>query len=257
MDRSEFAGRASGAFEDDYRGFDVREDDTARGPLILALAIGVLLIFGGVVWNTYRQGVRPDGEGLPSVLADPAPFKRVPEDPGGKQVAHTDMRFFDEIDRSIRPVTLTPPAAPAEEALAGGGAAPAPVPSETAMATTDLAPSAEPEGEGDQDRPALAPPEPLPPLGPQARFAFTESGPFMVQLAALRTEEAAEITWRRLAAAAPEVYHGAEKRIERADLGARGVFYRLRAGAFADRSEASAFCEAVKAAGSNCIVVSD
>ena len=27
-------------FEDDYRGFDVREDDSTRGPLILALAVG-------------------------------------------------------------------------------------------------------------------------------------------------------------------------------------------------------------------------
>jgi hypothetical protein len=43
--------------------------------------------------------------------------------------------------------------------------------------------------------------------------------------------------------------------IQRADLGSEGVFYRLRVGAFADRSEASAFCDAVKEAGANCIVV--
>lgn len=33
------------------------EEDAARGPLILALAVGVLLVFGAVVWNTYRQGI--------------------------------------------------------------------------------------------------------------------------------------------------------------------------------------------------------
>jgi hypothetical protein len=48
-----------GPYEDEYRGFDIRDDDSGRGPLILVLALGVLLIFAGVVWNTYRQGVRP------------------------------------------------------------------------------------------------------------------------------------------------------------------------------------------------------
>ena len=43
--------------------------------------------------------------------------------------------------------------------------------------------------------------------------------------------------------------------IERADLGARGVFYRLRAGAFGSREGASDFCDAYKSTGGDCIVV--
>jgi len=76
-----------------------------------------------------------------------------------------------------------------------------------------------------------------------------------VQIAALRSEEAAETAWKRVTASAPELYYGATKIIQRADLGSEGVFYRLRVGAFADRSEASAFCDAIKDAGANCIVV--
>ena len=89
-------------FEDDYRGFDVREDDSTRGPLILALAVGVLLVFGAVVWNTYRQGVRDNGAGIPSVIADKEPYKRAPEDREGLAVPDTDKRFYDQMDDSER-----------------------------------------------------------------------------------------------------------------------------------------------------------
>ena len=39
MSRSDMAGREN-PFEDDYRGFDVREDEAARGPLILTFFRG-------------------------------------------------------------------------------------------------------------------------------------------------------------------------------------------------------------------------
>ncbi len=71
-----------GPYEDEYRGFEIRDDETGRGPLILVLALGVLLIFAGVVWNTYRQGVRPTQGGLPVIASDTAPYKR---SPGGKR----------------------------------------------------------------------------------------------------------------------------------------------------------------------------
>ena len=105
---------------------------------------------------------------------------------------------------------------------------------------------------------AVVPPPPVAleaPQGPRVRFAFAAEGAYLVQIAALRSEEAAESQWKRVTASAPELYHGATKMIQRADLGSEGVFYRLRVGAFADRSEASAFCDAVKEAGANCIVV--
>ena len=262
-------------FEDDYRGFDVREDETARGPLILAIAAGVLLIFVGVIWNTYRQGVRPPAEALPSVLADATPFKQQPEDRGGQLIPHREIQFYDAMDSTSRE--------PGDGALAGNGSLaggdaelidagsprdlrPAPLESPAGAETVaepppvQLVQDAPPAPVPVQDAPMLGvttlrAPEPAGPLGSQARFRFTESGPYLVQLAALRTEEAAETAWRRVTSAAPELYHGASKRIQRADLGSEGVFYRLRVGAFADRAEAAAFCEAVKEAGAACIVV--
>ena len=42
--------------------------------------------------------------------------------------------------------------------------------------------------------------------------------------------------------------------IRRADLGAKGVFYRTMVGPFASAQEASQFCSSFKAAGGHCVV---
>jgi hypothetical protein len=54
---------------------------------------------------------------------------------------------------------------------------------------------------------------------------------------------------------APDLFIGANLDIQRADLGAKGVFYRLRVGTFPDRDAAKEFCADVKAAGKDCMVV--
>lgn len=94
-----------------------------------------------------------------------------------------------------------------------------------------------------------------PPPAPSAEPRLVASGPYVVQLAALRSEAAAEQTWRRFASRAPDLFASAELNVEQADLGARGVFYRARAGYFADRDNASAFCERIRRMGEDCIVV--
>jgi cell division septation protein DedD len=249
-------------FDDDYRGFETREEETARGPLILAIAIGVLLIFGGVIWNTYRQGVRPEGEALPSVLAaQQDTWKKTPENPPASGVADTDKYFFDSLDATAREPVAAMPEPAAEEAvmtLAGADAAGDSGPTQLRRGPVEplvelgAAPSTPvPE----QFQPAAAAEAAPLPQGPRAKFVFQPDGAYLVQLAALRTEEQAETAWKRVNSSAPELYYGATKIIQRADLGPNGVFYRLRVGAFADRSEATAFCDAIKKTGATCIVV--
>lgn len=279
-----------GAFEDDYRGFDMRDEDTARGPLILALALGVLLVFGAVVWNTYRQGVRPGTGDVPIIAAEASPFKRAPDERGGYQGADLNKRIYDQIDGSERDDTARPqPAAAGRDAAAddravrlqggppidlrrsqedrdeAGGENPA---LEQAEALETLNGGAESTQERQiaslsPNLPAInAAPEPSLPVpdpgtaSPAASvFKFDRGGSFLVQIAALRSQGAAETAWSKATSAAPDTFRGAEKRIQRADLGAKGVFYRLRAGAFATRADAIAFCESLKADGGQCIVV--
>ena len=40
--------------------------------------------------------------------------------------------------------------------------------------------------------------------------------------------------------------------IESADLGAKGIFYRLKVGSFANKGDADALCLQLKKAGGNC-----
>lgn len=276
-------------FDDDYRGFDIRDDETARGPLILALAIGVLLVFGAVVWNTYRQGVRSNGAGIPSVIADAQPYKRTPEDRGGIAVPNTDKRFYDQMDASHRaepapsdmadldgtpgdaflqggpPIDLRPGAeSGAQEGTDPENGMPNVVADQVrALANLDERPADDPQDAIDVASITQVPMFPMPmapgaAMGPGqgiSEFDFSATGAYLVQIAAFRSEEAAELAWHKASSSRPDIYRGAEKRIQRADLGAKGVFYRLRVGAFTERSEAMDFCTALKSGGENCIVV--
>lgn len=99
----------------------------------------------------------------------------------------------------------------------------------------------------------------LPPAGPPQLTAeprFVANGPFVAQLAALQSEEAVDVAWRRMASRAPGLFAQARLDVERADLGARGVYHRVRAGYFADRDNAARFCERIRQMGQDCIVVS-
>ena len=80
-------------------------------------------------------------------------------------------------------------------------------------------------------------------------------GTYQVQLSALRSQDAAQSAWTQLQSSAPDLFKGANLDIQRADLGAKGVFYRLRVGSFANREAAKGFCADVKAAGKDCMVV--
>lgn len=260
-----------GPYEDEYRGFEIRDDETGRGPLILILALGVLLIFAGVVWNTYRQGVRPAEGGLPVITANDAPYKRSPDDRGGVEVTGQDMGYYASMDGLGDPaVQKTGARNPLDirrkDPVLAGGPDQASELDQEAGAGEDAGAAAE---QNDSDPITIAsvqPGESQPAGNPQAGAAeiappvqsssrFSASGNYQVQLAALRSRESAQAAWTRLQTTAPDLFEGANLDVQYANLGARGVFYRLRIGAFADREAANAFCSDVKAAGKDCMVV--
>lgn len=83
---------------------------------------------------------------------------------------------------------------------------------------------------------------------------FVANGPYVAQLAALQSEAAVEQAWRRLSSRAPQLFASAHLDTERADLGQRGIYYRVRAGYFADRANATRFCDRIRQMGQDCIV---
>lgn len=85
--------------------------------------------------------------------------------------------------------------------------------------------------------------------------SFAGSGPYVAQLAALQSEAAVQPAWARLSSRAPNLFGQARLDVQRADLGQRGVYFRVRAGYFADRANASRFCERIRQMGQDCIPV--
>lgn len=83
---------------------------------------------------------------------------------------------------------------------------------------------------------------------------FASNGRYVAQLAALQSEEAVFAAWRRFVSRAPNLFADAQMDVQRADLGARGVYYRVRAGHFASSSDATLFCERIRQMGQDCIV---
>ena len=271
-----------GAYDDDYRGFDIRDDESNRGPLILALALGILVVFGAVVWNTYRQGVRTAENGLPVIAAADTNFKRTPEERGGAITPDLDRRIYDQMDGADRPLqsaALTPaqkqalPPLPGPVTLDGGPSAGKPQSDRIVLdqaqkleglrGGADVSDGADVASIQPVRAPAPAPTQRLEPLpAPPAeelisasRFAFADDGDYLVQISALRTRDAAERAWIEAKRKSPGLFDGGQKLIQRADLGSKGVFYRLRVGAFVGRPDAAEFCDALKSAQHQCIVV--
>jgi cell division septation protein DedD len=99
---------------------------------------------------------------------------------------------------------------------------------------------------------AEPPPGRIPAAAPAASRA-TETGGFVVQLAAQKSEAEAQATFRAMQSKY-SVLSGHHALIRRKDQGERGVFYASQVGPFGTKDEASQLCESLKTAGATCFV---
>lgn len=86
-----------------------------------------------------------------------------------------------------------------------------------------------------------------------APAAAGAAGGFYMQLGAFREAPKAQDEWRKLQKKFPQSLSKLSSRVERADLGAKGVWYRLYAGP-APESSARDICTRLKADGTGCMV---
>ncbi len=96
-------------------------------------------------------------------------------------------------------------------------------------------------------------PQPKTTPAPQPEPKAAAAGAWQVQLISSPNKTAMDSAWKNLVKKYP-VLNGQPHEIETADLGSKGTFYRLKAGAFADRSGADNLCNDLKALGGSCIV---
>ncbi|MEA2824453.1 MAG: hypothetical protein QOF03_935 [Alphaproteobacteria bacterium] len=246
---------------------EIEEEERSRLPLLIVVALVVLAAFAGVVWLAYNQGVARGRASAAVVIAAPeGPVRTAPTDAGGDATPYTGLKVYGQpvppdqeaqssslaqaaprsvvsdvsspANAVVRPTTEAPPVRLNPETSAVAAAPPAPVPAKPAtQAAVRKAP------------PATAAVEPT---STATRSAV--AGSTVLQIGAYETQEIADGAWASFKARHTGVAGTLAEDVQRVDLGAKGIWYRLRMGPFADKTAAIAACEKLKAEGATCFL---
>jgi hypothetical protein len=189
--------------------------------------------------------------------------------PSPKKV-HTVIIRTDETGSAAADASTAPPPAPAPAPvrtvparMAAPQARPAPAQRVEARADANGPLSIVPQSNGaaaapSRSRTALARPGELRPSErAEAAPAAAAAGGYTVQVTSQRSEAEAQAEFRTLRAKYPGQLGGRAPIIRRADLGAKGVYYRALVGPFASADQAAELCSKLKAAGGSCLVQRD
>ena len=87
----------------------------------------------------------------------------------------------------------------------------------------------------------------------KAQANIAPSGSWQIQLISSPNKSAMDKAWADLSKKYSAL-KGLPHEVEAADLGAKGTFYRLKAGAFKERTDADKICNSIKSAGGSCLV---
>ena len=228
------------------------------------LVLLVMGLFGGGLWFAYVEGTRHAGGDrasgeVPLIRADEHPTKVKPERPGGMEIPDRDKLIYNP----TRPVVehlLPPPEKPMPR--------PAPPPAPPAQAETpQLAAAAPPAAGAPVNTPAAAPASPpqQQPAAPTNQAAQgspkpasaqlpAKSGGTRLQLGSVRSEEAARQEWERIKRKNPDLLGSLSATPIRADLGDKGIYYRIETGPVADPAAAGRICDELKQRNIGCII---
>jgi hypothetical protein len=216
------------------------------------VAVAVMAVFAGGLWFAYHQGAKRAAtattagdvaSSVPLIRADSDPVKVKPDKAGGMDIPDKDNPIY-----SLRPGAssaehiLPPPEAPAPRPVAP----PPPPPQMAAAPPPTVLPAPGP--------PPLAAPKPAPAPRP-AEPAKTGGPPTRIQLASLRTPDEAREEWARLKRENGDLLGKFTAVAVKADLGERGIYYRVEAGPVGDREAAIRLCKALKERGFGCSLV--
>lgn len=248
-------------------GYEEREDDSVglmgddrldefaaprrRWPTAVLTGI-VMAVFAGGLWFFYHQGVRqpapgPGGE-VPLIRADDKPMKMKPDQPGGMPVPDQNVSVYDPKPGAAPVEKLLPPPEQPMPRPVPREATAQPAPS-TAPAQSAPAATAAPQQQAAATTAApKAPAKPAPVKEPAAAAPAKSvpAGPVRLQLASLRTPEAAKEEWSRLKREHPELLGRLTAVAVKADLGDKGVWYRVQTQSFDSAATAERLCADLK-----------
>src|SRR5262249_45070595 len=89
---------------------------------------------------------------------------------------------------------------------------------------------------------------------PNPAPAATANGGYLVQVSSQRSEADAQAAFRSVQSKYSSVLGDRQLVVRRADLGAKGTYYRAMVGPFPSRDQAVQLCASLKAAGGDCVV---
>jgi hypothetical protein len=274
---------------DEVRVFDGAEDEDddegSRLPLVIVGALLVLAMFAGLVWLAYSEGVARGRTETPVLAAAPGPARVAPAQPGGANVQYQGFKLYEQPAPPDDEADATPSSAPTQHTdkpelpPAPAPAAPAPVVAKpvpvaappvaaptpkvaltpppplkksvqvqaTAPAGTATAPPRQLPGVAATTKPVPAPSAAASVVPPAAQTAA--KGAYVLQIGAYKSQEDADAAWKAYKAKHAALLSGYGPDVQKADLGDKGVWYRLRVAGFSDQSVASALCDRLKADG--------
>ncbi len=260
---------ASETIDDEYEEYDEFDEDDERGLSgFSVLVIGIVMIcaFVSVVWIAYQQGIKTGSGGLgietPYVAADPEPIK-IENAEIEQPVA--DREVYDVFDgENETPVTVLtegpeePVARDVEDPIGSIAAEAEDAAAAVSDEVEDRIVSLQQEDAQtlnlDPEPPAEDPaPAAVEDVVAAAPAASALSGTHVVQVGAFRSNDEAVAQWNRMASRLDGYLDGKMRDVERADLGDRGVYHRLRIGPFNSSQEANEYCAGLKERGQDCL----
>lgn len=213
------------------------ENGGGRARLVAGAFVGLALLGGVIVALTLNDG----GSGVAPVSPDVTAMPD--ETPAVAAPAAAPVAQAPELRASAEPAEPATPAAP-EPAAAREGA-PVSITPPAIQPKAGVPAAAEPETK----RIAAVEPAAKAPAATPAAM-----GAYVVQIMALREEAAAKSAWASLQKKHPAILGGHALDIEKADLGDKGTYYRIRAAGFETKAEAQSACSSLKSAGQDCLV---
>ncbi len=120
--------------------------------------------------------------------------------------------------------------------------------------TTSGASKPQPNWNAQVSSPAQAS-RPAPPASTAQPAAATGEAGYRIQLAALRSDDEAQATWKRLQARHQNFLGSRRPNIVRTDLGGLGTFYRVQLGPFSDKASSQQLCNDFKRGGLDCFLL--
>jgi len=244
-----------------------------RSMRILAVIVS-FGFFAFIIWFSYQQGHQDGSDSTPPLIkADVNPTRVRPDKPGGMEIPDQDKLIYNRVDPSAQAPTVERLLSPPETPLPRGQAATPEIPAPSFPKTGQLSDIPIPvlpqqlPPRFESDEPPSPPPAPqaqrprqLAPAAPApkavaAPAAVPAAGGYQVQLGAFRSEDAASKGWTRVQGQHKDLLATMTPSYQRADLGPKGVFFRLRAGPLASESAAKSICSELAKRKAGCLVI--